>query len=101
MSRKIALHPSTLRHLLLAGAEREVTLVNGVLTIAFTFYASLYISIFVGIGVAAAGLAAQFAARIAGKKDPMGLKVYKRHIHYQRFYPAAAHPDAPYPVVKG
>lgn len=94
--RKIPLHPSTIRPLLLAGAEREVTLVNGVLTVALTFYTTLYLSVFLGIAVVGVGLFAQFVARTAAKKDPMGLKVYKRHIHYKPWYPAAAHPDAPF-----
>jgi type IV secretory pathway TrbD component len=46
--------------------------------------------------VVASGLFVQWAARIADKKDPMGLKVFKRHIQYGTFYPAAAHPDAPW-----
>lgn len=96
MSRKIPLHPSTLRPLLLAGAEREITLVNGVVTFALTFYTVLYISVFVGIAVVMSGLFLQWAARVAGKRDPMGLKVFKRHIHYATWYPAAAHPDAPF-----
>jgi len=96
VSRKIPLHPSTIRPLLLAGAEREITLVNGVMTFALTFYMTLYVSVFIGMAVVASGLFVQWAARIAGKKDPMGLKVFKRHIHYGTFYPAAAHPDAPW-----
>jgi type IV secretory pathway TrbD component len=101
MSRKIPLHPSTIRPMLLGGAEREITLVNAVLSFALVFYGTLYISVFVGMAIAAAGLFFQWAARIAGKKDPMGLKVFRRHIHYQTFYPAAAHPDAPFALPRG
>jgi type IV secretion system protein VirB3 len=84
--RRIPIHPSLTRPVLLAGAERELVLVNGTIVAALIF----------GVGVhwaslAVAGLLASlghWALTRAAKHDPHLSRIYVRHIRYQVFYPA-------------
>ena len=87
------IHPSLVRPILLAGAERELVLINAI-TIA---------ALLLGIGphpltLATAALlatAGHSALVLAARFDPQMLRVYARHIHYRSFYPARAPFDTP------
>ena len=95
--RKVCIHQSLVRPILLGGAERTLSLVNGVIAAALVF----------GIGSLSAAIYGVFQTlfvhwalvRLA-KKDPQFSDVYKRHILYQQYYPARAHHSAPAPFIK-
>jgi type IV secretion system protein VirB3 len=86
--RRIPVHSSLTRPLLLAGAERELVLLNGTVIAALVF----------GVGVhwaslAVAGLLAtlgHWALTRAAKHDPHLSRIYVRHIRYKPYYPARA-----------
>ena len=95
--RKIRIHQSLVRPILIGGAERTLALLNGVVVAALIF----------GIGSLAAAVYGVFQALIVhwalvrlAKKDPQFSEVYKRHIVYQTYYPARAHESAPPPFIK-
>ena len=84
--RRIPIHPSLTRPVLLAGAERELVLLNGTIIAALIF----------GVGVhwaslAMAGLLAtlgHWALTRAARHDPHLSRLYVRHVRYQSYYPA-------------
>ncbi len=94
-TRRLPIHHSLIRPLLLAGAEREATMITTVLTIAGVFYTALYLSVILAGGVLFTGLFAQWAFQRAAKKDPLGIKTYKRSLQYQDFYSRLASPERP------
>jgi type IV secretion system protein TrbD len=83
-SRKIPVHPSLIRPLLLAGAERELVLVNVVVIAALIFGVGFHwLSITVAIALATAG---HWLLVQAANLDPYLSRIYKRHLDYQGFY---------------
>ena len=90
--RRLPIHLSLTRPLLLAGAERELVLLNGTLIAALIF----------GVGVhwASLGMAVLLATvghwglTRAAKHDPQLSRVYVRHVRYQEYYPARAEVQA-------
>jgi type IV secretory pathway TrbD component len=95
--RKVVLHPSLIRPILLGGAERTLALLNGVIAAGLIF----------GIGSwQAATLGVVFAVGVhwglvqLAKKDTQFFDIYKRHITYQDYYPAQAANSAPAPIIK-
>lgn len=91
------LHPSLLRPVLLAGAERELVIVNTITVFALVF----------GLGPHPVALATAALLATAGHSllvlaagfDPQMLRVYSRHIRYQGFYPARALFHAPTSII--
>jgi len=95
--RKVVLHQSLIRPILLGGAERTLALLNGVVSAGLIF----------GIGSwQAAVLGAVFAVVVhwglveLAKKDTQFFDIYRRHIQYQDYYPAQANYNAPAPLIK-
>lgn len=84
------LHASLVRPILLAGAEREMVLIE----IFFTTLGPRLATLAVLSGLA---LVVHPLLLRAAKYDPDLAKVYLRHIRYRRFYPARPHPEAPAP----
>ena len=100
--RKIPVHPSLIRPLLLAGAERELVLVNVVVIAALIFGVGFYwLSLLVAFFLATAG---HWLLVQAATLDPYLSRIYKRHLDYEGFYLAQAsalsRPRAPRPSVK-
>jgi type IV secretory pathway TrbD component len=100
--RKVPIHAALTRPLLLAGAERELVLVNVVTIAALVFgigwhWATMSAAIF----LATVG---QWLLVQAAKIDPQLSRIYKRHLTYKPFYQAQASIDAPispvHPTVK-
>jgi type IV secretion system protein TrbD len=90
---KAPLHQSLVRPLLLAGAELAPAVLELFLTFLFAF--GFGFSLFsLSFALAFASLSHLLLLR-AAKADPQLCAVYARHIRYQSFYPAAAHPAAP------
>lgn len=95
--KKTPIHPSLVRPILVAGAERTLSLVNIVVAMALIFgIGSLTAAIYGAIQT----LAVHWALVRLAKKDPQFSAVYKRHITYQPYYPARAHHSAPPALVK-
>lgn len=91
------LHASLVRPVLLAGAEREMALLE--IFLAATFLTALGPRLVtLGVVLALALLVHPLLVR-AAKYDPDLAKLYLRHIRYRRFYPARPHPEAPVPAV--
>ena len=86
--RRTPIHPSLTRPLLLAGAERELVLVNGTIIAALLFGVGFHwASITVAILLETAG---HWGLTRAAKHDPQMSSVYVRHVRYQDYYPARA-----------
>lgn len=90
--RRIPIHRALNRPDLLAGCERELLLLTGLITLTLVVVALNWIAAIAGIfiwTVVVAGL------RAMAKADPYMSKVYLRHIKYKAFYPAHSTPFAP------
>lgn len=90
--RRIPIHRALNRPDLLAGCERELLLVTGLITLTLVVVAFHWLAAITGIMIwigCVAGL------RAMAKADPLMSKVYQRHINYEAFYPAHSTPFAP------
>ena len=84
--RRVPIHPSLTRPLLLGGAERELVLVNGTVIAALIFGVGFH-----SVSLAIAGVlatAGHWALIRAAKYDPRLSRIYVRHVRYQAYYPA-------------
>ena len=91
-ARRTAIHMSLTRPLLLAGAERELVLVNGTAIAALIFGVGFHwASVTVAVLLATAG---HWALTRAAKHDPQLSRIYVRHVRYQEYYPACARVQA-------
>jgi type IV secretion system protein VirB3 len=95
--RVLPIHASLTRPILLAGADRELTLVNAIICFALVF----------GIGasrwtlsvVALLATVGQWALGRVTRYDPDFRRVYTRHVQLQAFYPATSSIHAPRPII--
>jgi type IV secretion system protein VirB3 len=95
--RCIPIHVSLTRPILLAGADRELTLINVIVNFALIF----------GIGFSRWTFGVCFLLATVGqwtlgrvtRYDPDFRRVYTRHVQLQPFYPARASLHAPRPIV--
>ncbi len=90
-SRRLPLHPSLHRPLLVAGGEREATFLLWFVCLSIPILISLWY-IPVGLVVGAVG---QTFLRSLAKKDPQSLGTVRRHWGQQAFYPARASAYSP------
>jgi type IV secretory pathway TrbD component len=95
--RRVVLHQSLVRPMLLGGAERGLALVNGVIASALIFGIGSWQAAVIGIGFA---LGAHAVLVRLAKVDSQFFEVYKRHVTYKEFYPAQSNHCAPPPLVK-
>ena len=95
--RKVVLHQSLIRPILLGGAERTLALMNGVIAAGLVFGIGSWQAAVLGIGFA---VVVHWALVELAKKDTQFFDIYKRHITYQDYYPAQAAQSAPAPLVK-
>jgi type IV secretion system protein VirB3 len=100
--RKLPVHASLIRPLLLAGAERELVLVNVVVIAALVFGVGFHwVALTAAFGLATVG---QWLLVEAAKIDPYLSRIYKRHLQYDAFYLAqpgvSSRPRAVRPSVK-
>jgi len=92
IQRRMPIHAALVRPILFAGADRELTLANGVICIALLFgigvsrYTASIVVVLLTVGHWA-------LARIT-KADPSFRHVYVRHVRLRPFYPAAGAPRA-------
>lgn len=91
--RRIPIHPSLTRPLLLAGAERELVLVNGTIIAALIFGVGAHWASLTMAGLLAT--VGHWALTRAATHDPHLSRIYVRHIRYQAAYPAQARVQAP------
>src|SRR5437762_1507069 len=91
--RRAPIHLALTRPLLLAGAERELVLMNGTIIAALIFGVGFHwASLTMAILLATVG---HWGLTRAAKHDPQLSRVYVRHIRYQEYYPAQAAGQAP------
>jgi len=89
--RRIPIHRALNRPDLMAGCERELILVTGLITLTLIVVAMNWVAAITGVVlwlVCVAGL------RIMAKADPYMSKIYFRHVKYKEFYPAHSTPFA-------
>lgn len=86
------MHRAMHRANLLAGCERELILVTGMVTALLVVVAMNWFAAGVGaaVWVVCAGV-----LRAMGKADPVMSKVYVRHVRYRAYYPARSRLGAP------
>lgn len=96
-SRKVVLHASLIRPILLGGAERTLALINGVIAAGLIFGIGSWQAAVLGVVFA---LVVHWGLVQLAKKDTQFFDVYKRHITYQDYYPAQAQHTAPPALVK-
>lgn len=95
--RTIPIHQALTRPVLLAGADRELVLANGVVVAALLFgiglswYTAAVSAVLLGIG--------HVALVLLAKHDPEIRRLYVRHIQLQAFYPGAAREVRRAPIV--
>jgi type IV secretory pathway TrbD component len=95
--RTVAVHVSLTRPILLAGADRELTLINAIAIFALLFGIGFSRwTVAVGALLATVG---QWALGRVTRYDPDFRRAYGRHIQLQPFYPARASLHAPRPIV--
>jgi len=95
--RRMPIHAALVRPILFAGADRELTLANGVICIALLFGIG-FSRYTVSIVVVLLTVGHWALARIT-KADPSFRQVYVRHVRLRPFYPAAGTPRAPSAIV--
>jgi len=95
--RRIPIHQSLVRPILLGGAERSLVLITGVIAAGLVFGIGSWQAAVFGIIFA---LVAHMVLVNLAKQDCQFFDVYKRHITYQNFYPAQAPYTAAAPLVK-
>ncbi len=87
-SRRTSIHSSLTRPLLLAGAERELVLINGTAIAALIFGVGFHLaSVTVAIVFATVG---HWALTRVARHDPQMSRIYIRHVRYQEYYPSRA-----------
>lgn len=96
--RRIPIHRSLSRPILMAGGERELVMVNGVIVAALIFGAGFTLPAL--IMAALFGIVGHLALVRMAQLDPQLRAVYSRHIHYQDYYPARASEQAPPALVR-
>ena len=100
--RRAPIHPSLIRPLLLAGAERELVLMNGTIIAALIFGVGFHwVSLTIAALLATVG---HWGLIRAAKFDPRLSRIYVRHVRYQVYYPARPSTASPaawvYPSVE-
>ena len=90
---KTALHASLVRPILLAGAERELVLINVILIAVLLLGIGPHpLSLTTTVFLATAG---HSGLVLAARFDPQMWRVYSRHVVHRTYYPARALYDAP------
>lgn len=87
--KSIKVHSALNRPNLLLGAERELTLMLGLICTIMVFLALTWQTALLGIFL---WIVLISLLRMMAKADPMMSKVYLRHLRYKPFYPAHSTP---------
>ena len=91
VTRRLTLHPSLTKPMLVAGGEREATFALWFLCLSIPILISLW---FIPVGIIVGGVGQTFLRALA-KKDPQALGVVRRHWSQQAVYPGRASAYAP------
>ena len=95
--RTLPIHLALTRPILLAGADRELTLLNAIVCFALVFGIGLS-RWTLGVVVLLATIG-QWALGRVTRYDPDFRRVYTRHVQLQPFYPATASIHAARPII--
>lgn len=95
--RTLPIHLALTRPVLLAGADRELTLLNAIICFALLFGIG-FSRWTVGVVAVLATLGQWVLGRIT-RYDPDFRRVYTRHVQLQPYYPATASIHAPRPII--
>ena len=91
ITRRLPLHPSLTKPMLVAGGEREATFALWFLCLSIPILTSLW---FIPVGILVGGVGQTFLRDLA-KKDPQALGVVRRHWSQQTVYLGQASAYAP------
>ncbi|MGD0475615.1 MAG: conjugal transfer protein TrbD [Candidatus Velthaea sp.] len=95
--RKIDVHLSLTRPLLMMGCEREPLMISAIIAVTLVFMlGNLVLAI---AGVAFWVISVAVLGRMA-KADSQMTKIYLRHVKYRSFYPAGSAVNAIVPTIK-
>lgn len=86
MKQGIPIHPALVQPVLIAGAERELTILVGFLALMVFVAGKSFVAAGLSTLLWVAGSA---LGRLLARRDGQAVKVYLRHIRYRAFYPAA------------
>jgi type IV secretory pathway TrbD component len=81
----IPIHSSLIQPILVAGAEREYTILIGFMAVIIWVAGKSVLAFGLAIAIWVIGM---FIGRIMTKKDPYGFKILLRHVKYREYYPA-------------
>jgi type IV secretion system protein VirB3 len=95
--RTLPIHVALTRPILLAGADRELTLVNAIICFALLF--GIGFSRWTAGVVAILATVGQWALGRVTRYDPEFRRVYARHVQLQAFYPATASIHTRRPII--
>lgn len=90
-TRRVILHPSLIKPMLVGGAEREAVFALWFVCLGVSVMAGI---LFIPVGIIIGGIG-QFFLRQMAARDPQAIGVTRRHWGQQNFYPARATPFAP------
>lgn len=82
----ILIHPSLVQPILVAGAEREYTILMGIMAVMLWIAGKSLIAFLLAISTWVIGMA---IGRWVAKRDAQGLKIWLRHMQYRDMYPAS------------
>lgn len=96
--RRIPIHRSLQRAILIAGADRDLVVLNACVAVAIVLSSKFQLYGWVIGGLL--GIAIHLGLVVVAKIDPQMREVYLRHIQYQDYYPARASEHAPPGIVR-
>lgn len=82
----VPIHFSLIQPILVAGAEREYTILIGFMAVIIWVAGKSFFAFLLAIMIWLVGMC---IGRIMTKKDPHGFKILLRHVKYHEYYPAS------------
>lgn len=86
MADKIPVHPALVQPVLVAGAEREYTLLIALMAVMVWVAGKSLIAAILSVLIWVIGMG---IGRMMAKKDAQGFKILLRHVKYTEYYPAS------------
>ncbi len=80
------IHPSLVQAVLIAGAEREYTIMIGLVSVLLWIAGKSILAFVLAVLTWVIGMA---IGRFAAKKDPQAMKIWLRHLRYHDAYQAS------------
>ena len=95
--KKVPIHQALTQPILLAGAERELTILVSFMAAIVWVAGKDILSLVIAVIVWVVG---NSLCRMAAKGEAQRTRIFSRHVRYKEFYPATEKLGAPMPEVK-